>query len=148
MVTPRARQVQRALRFFPLGADDGAPPGLEVDARGGLRTVAGAAAVRQSLMTLLSTRPGERVMRPDYGCDLDAVAFAPMGPTTYTLVELMVRRSVEAFEPRAFIHRVAVAADPDVAERLLITLVYSARGEADEDFLTFSVATRPDEAPA
>ena len=136
---------QRALRFFPVDSSAEAPAGLAIDARGGLRTVEGADAVRQSLMTLLSTRPGERVMRPDYGCPLDRLAFAPMVPTTYTLADLMVRRAIERFEPRAAIHRLIVGSDPLVPARLIISLEFSAQGEPAGEWLDFSLETLPDE---
>ncbi len=139
------RRLQRGLRFFPLDAGDGRPSGLAVDSHGGLRMVEGADTVRQSLMTLLSTRPGERVMRPDYGCDLDALAFAPFGATTNTLAKLLVRRAVEWFEPRAEIRRLEVTTAARNAAELVITLDYAVRGEPGQDRLAFSVPTRPDE---
>lgn len=139
------RRVQRGLRFFPLDAGDGRPAGLAIDSHGALRMVEGADTVRQSLMTLLSTRPGERVMRPDYGCDLDALAFAPFGATTNTLAKLLVRRAIEWFEPRAQIHRLEVAADAGRSSELVITIVYAVRGEPGQDQIAFAVPTRPDE---
>ena len=51
-------------------------------ARGRLAMVEGNAAVRQAIQMLLSTAPGERVMRPGYGCDLQRLVFAPNDDTT------------------------------------------------------------------
>ena len=63
--------------------------GLCLTAAGGAAMVAGDALIRQSLMLLLATVPGERVMRPDYGCPLDRLMFAPNDATT---AGLAVRR--------------------------------------------------------
>lgn len=139
------RRVQRGLRFFPLDAGDGRPAGLAIDSHGALRMIEGPDTVRQSLMSLLSTRPGERVMRPDYGCDLDALAFAPFGATTNTLAKLLVRRAIEWFEPRAEIQRLEVAPESGLGSELVITIVYAVRGEPGQDRLAVVVPTRPDE---
>ena len=62
--------------------DDEAEVGLVVGAEGRLERAAGAALIRQSLFLLLSTTPGERVMRPDYGCALLTLAFSHNDDTT------------------------------------------------------------------
>ena len=45
--------------------------GIRISSTGGIEMVAEQAAVRQAVLLLLTTTPGERVMRPDYGCDSD-----------------------------------------------------------------------------
>ena len=72
----------RAWRFVhPDLERAGEAPGLQHRA-GRTRMVAGEDSVRQSLLLLLSTRRGERVMRPEYGCDLFKLVFAPCDDTT------------------------------------------------------------------
>ncbi len=56
--------------------------GLTVTPTGALATTSGDAAVRQAILLLLTTRPGERVMRPTYGSHLHRLIFAPNDPTT------------------------------------------------------------------
>ena len=51
--------------------------GIRISSTGGIEMVEEHAAVRQSILLLLSTAPGERVMRPDYGCDLQQLVFSP-----------------------------------------------------------------------
>ena len=88
----------RALRFeHPDFAAAGGPTGLALSATGALDTVQGDAAVRQALLLLLTTAPGERVMRPDYGCDLRKLVFSPNDDTTAGLAIHYVRRAVEAW---------------------------------------------------
>ena len=61
-------------RFGAIGASvEGV--GISVTPAGGVAMVSDEAAVRQSIIMLLSTRPGERVMRPDYGCPLHRLVF-------------------------------------------------------------------------
>jgi phage baseplate assembly protein W len=76
------------------------PVGLVIDPAGGIDTVADEDAIRQSLMLLISTSPGERVMRPEYGCDLSRLVFSPNDDTTAGLAIHFVRQAVERWEPR------------------------------------------------
>jgi len=82
------------------------PVGPVIDPAGGIDTVADDDAIRQSLMLLISTRPGERVMRPEYGCDLSRLVFAPNDDTTAGLAIHFVRQAVERWEPRVEVLRV------------------------------------------
>ena len=145
MFAHSSHQSERGLRFVEAGS--GLAPGFIVaDRRLGM--VEGAAAVRQSLVALLSTRPGERVMRPDYGCDLDALAFAPVGPTTFMLARLLVRRAIEQFEPRVQILRIDADKMAEAPEKLLLIVDYALRRTGSVANLSMTVTTRPDLAEA
>lgn len=87
--------------------------GLSLTATGGVQLVEHDALVRQAVLLVLSTRPGERVMHPDYGCELDLVAFAPNDATTAGLAAHAVRRAIERFEPRAEVLAVDVRNDAE-----------------------------------
>jgi phage baseplate assembly protein W len=110
--------------------------GLLVTPAGGLETVQGDAAVRQAIQLLLSTRPGERVMRPRYGCDLQRLVFAPNDDTTAGLAEHYVRRALETWEPRIEILSLDATRDAD-ASRLSIDLEYRIRASQRRDRLSF-----------
>ncbi len=56
--------------------------------------------IRQSLWILLSCSPGERIHRPDYGCDLGKYAFEAMDTAAQTLLRNEVERAVILWEPR------------------------------------------------
>ena len=69
--------VYRGWRFVHPDFDDGGEfVGLPLSAQGGIGMVEGDNAVRQAILLLISTVPGERVMRPDYGCDLYQLLFS------------------------------------------------------------------------
>jgi hypothetical protein len=101
--------------------------GFTLSAGGRLEMVEQDASVRQSILLLLSTTPGERVMRPDYGCDLHRLIFSPNDATTAGLAMHYVRRALERWEPRVEIVRVDALPNPDLAERLDIVLEYRVR---------------------
>lgn len=85
--------------------------GLSLNTRGGIATVTDGRAVRQSILLLLATRPGERVMRPDYGCWLHRLVFAPNDPGTAGLAIHYVREALERWEPRAVINQLNAGCD-------------------------------------
>jgi len=131
----------RAWRFahpdFDLAAED---CGIRISSTGGIEMVAEHAAVRQSLLLLLSTAPGERVMRPDYGCDLQQLVFSPNDATTHGLAIYYVRRALERWEPRIDILRLDAAASPADPGRMDIMLTYRVRKTAGRENLMLSVS--------
>ena len=56
--------------------------------------------IEESLFILLSTTPGERVMRPEFGCDLQSVVFRNINSETKAMVRDMIRGAILYFEPR------------------------------------------------
>ena len=105
---PRAEGMLR----FAFSDAPGAEPGFRLDGQGRVRSVHGIEELGQSLTMLLSTRPGERPLAPDYGCPLDLIAFEPNDATTAGLAIRLVADAVERFEPRAEILMIDAGADP------------------------------------
>jgi uncharacterized protein len=83
--------------------------------------------VRQSILLILRTAKGERVMRPDFGAGLDQLVFSPATAPTAALAEHQVRDALVRFEPRIDVLRVAATLDPGQPELLLIELEYRVR---------------------
>lgn len=124
----------RGWRFeaAPVPSSGPTPRRLVVAATGRVAMVEDDAAIRQALVVLLSTSPGERVMRPDYGCPLHRLVFSPNDATTAGLAVHYVRQSIERWEPRIDIVRLdAGAAGPrrggTAGTLLLIELDYRVR---------------------
>jgi phage baseplate assembly protein W len=103
---------------------------LSPDPAGDAPTLAIAAdelSVRQSIEIILSTRKGERVMRPDFGCDLDKLLFAPNNGATQALAEFEVSEALRSWEPRIEVLDVRARAGGDNGEQLLIEIGYRVR---------------------
>jgi hypothetical protein len=98
-----------------LGTGWGFPP--EFGPRG-VRMSDGEDDVREALRILLSTKPGERVMHPAYGCGLHQMVFEAVNESTIAEIKDVVERAVLFFEPRVTL--VAVTVDTrDLDEGLL-----------------------------
>ncbi len=129
----------RALRFLYPGLDAAEDrAGLQFTARGSIDRVSGDDSVRQAILLLISTRRGERVMRPDYGCDIHKLLFAPNDGTTAGLAIYYVRRALDRWEPRIDVIDIDAGPDPASLERLVIALAYRIRVTNRTGTLTFS----------
>lgn len=102
---------------FPIG----------LDAHGRVRMAAGEEGVRQSIWTILSTSPGERIMRPDFGCGIHDLVFDVNSPGTATAVSGAVRDALAVWEPRIDVLDVFAAPDPAEPSVLLIEINYQVR---------------------
>lgn len=123
------------------------PVGLVVDMRGAIDTVPDDDSIRQSLLLLISTRPGERVMRPLYGCDLNQLAFSPNDDTTAGLAIHFVRQAVARWEPRIDVLDVDASRDEDDPTRLGITLSYRIRATQQTGRITVPVPLQGELGP-
>lgn len=129
-----------AWRFAFPGLDAPAHAGgPQTGALGTVSLIDGDAEIRQALLMLLSTTPGERVMRPDYGCDLRRLAFMPNDDTTAGLAMHFIRQAVERWEPRIDVVALDAGADPQRAEALAIQLDYRVRASDARGTLRFAV---------
>jgi phage baseplate assembly protein W len=85
---------------------------VQVNAQGGLALVTGADDIKQAIRIILGTIPGERVMRPTFGCRAWELVFAPNNTATRRLLELYVREALEFWEPRIELRSVTVIDAP------------------------------------
>jgi len=90
-------------------------------------TVAAAEDVRQAILLILETEPGERVMRPDFGAGLRSLIFEPASTETATLVRHRVERGLTTWEPRIDVVEVTVVLADPAAGRLDVTIEYVIR---------------------
>src|SRR6266567_1148028 len=68
--------------------------------------------IRQAIWIILGTAPGERVMRPDFGAGLHALAFEPINSTTMALLRQRVEQALTLWEPRIDSVTVQVSVQP------------------------------------
>ncbi len=83
--------------------------------------------IRQAIRIILETSPGERVMRPDFGCGIHDLVFEALDSATLARVRTVVQEALIRFEPR--IEVIGVEVDPAYAPegRLQIGLEYRVR---------------------
>ena len=83
--------------------------------------------VQSSLEILLTTRPGERIMRPDYGCNLDELLFEPLTTTFKTFIKDLVTTAILYHEPRIEINKIDIDETDELEGRVVIAIEYTIR---------------------
>jgi phage baseplate assembly protein W len=87
-------------------------------------------------------------MRPEFGCDIHELLFAPNTATTAGLAEYYVQQALGMWEPRIDLERVTAKSDPDHSNRLLVEIEYRIRATYDSRTLVFPFYRIPGEATA
>jgi uncharacterized protein len=93
--------------------------------------------IRQSIWLILGTAPGERVGRPDFGCGIHDLVFAPRTAGTLGDVIRAVSDALAAWEPRVDAISVDASPHPDDPNGLLIQIEYRVRATSDRFNLVY-----------
>lgn len=112
--------------------------GIQTSPTGGIAMIEDDEAVRQALLLLLSTTPGERAMRPEYGCSLNRLVFSRVDESTAGLAIHYVRQAVTRWEPRVEITHLDAGPDPNDPARLLIELRYMVKVSQRQNTMLFN----------
>jgi phage baseplate assembly protein W len=86
--------------------------------------------VREVMLNILLTRPGERLQRPDFGAGLLNFVHQPNNETTRNLIAGVVRKSLDLWEPRVSVDGVEVQPSPDNLAQVHINIRYRMRHSA------------------
>ena len=118
---------------------------VHVDARGRIALSRRERDIEEAMLIILLTPKGQRVMRPEFGCQIHDLIFAPNDATTAGLAIYYVEEALAMWEPRIRLLDVAAGPDPDGAERLLITIQYEIKATYDRRALVFPFYRIPGE---
>ena len=77
-------------------------------------------AVRNSLVTLFTTSPGEKILSPQYGLNLKGYLFNPITEYTGEVIANNIIRNVSIYEPRVKLTNIDVTADVDNQQYTII----------------------------
>lgn len=117
-----SNQLKRGADF--LGKGMKFPPQLSDDGTHVFASSESEELIRESVSIILSTSPGERLMRPDFGCGIHRMAFGTNSPTTHSRVAYEVEEALKKWEPRIELEEVDVNADPEEGHKLNISIQY------------------------
>jgi phage baseplate assembly protein W len=110
---------------------------LQVDPRGGIALAAGEHDIAQAIRIILETAPGERVMRPEFGCRIHELVFAPHDMTTEALLVQYVEEALSRWEPRIDLREVNISADPLQDGAVLVEVKYQIKDTHDERSIVY-----------
>jgi phage baseplate assembly protein W len=118
---------------------------LRVNPAGGIALVRRERELEEAMRLILSTYPGERPMRPQFGCRLRDYVFRGVDMETATALAVEVRNALMRWEPRVDIHDVRVYPDARYDNMLYIDIAYAPKDTNDRRNLVFPFYTIPDD---
>lgn len=126
-----------------IGAGWRFPPGT--DGRGGIAISSREQEIEEAIDIILSTPKGQRVMRPEFGCRIHELLWAPINTDTITAAKHYVEEALAWWEPRIEVQAVVVSQDPHQDGCLLIYITYRIRATHDERALVYPFYGIPEE---
>ena len=100
---------------------------MRLDPKGSVALSEGAQNIEECIRLLLGTAPGERPMRPDFGCRIHDFVFYPNNANTASLVAYYVREALAKWEPRIEDIRVSATPDPVQENAIRVDIRYRIR---------------------
>jgi hypothetical protein len=110
---------------------------IHLDDRNQMAMVGGDAAIRQSMYLIVMTVPGERVMRPDFGCEIHSLIFHPANEETAITAKRYVEEALHRWEPRIILREVVVTPGAHERGELLIEVRYELKDQPDPRSMVF-----------
>lgn len=100
---------------------------ITLDARGGIKKDVNVDAVISSIDNILRTRPGERVMLPQFGAGMSDLVFEPTDPDIYDEIEDRLKRSITTWDDRVSIDSVSFQVEAD-KNTVTVKMSFAIRG--------------------
>jgi phage baseplate assembly protein W len=110
---------------------------LRTDATGGIAMVSREREIEEAIRLILGTSPGERPLRPEFGCRIHEHVFASADGSTANAIAAEVRAALQRWEPRIDVHDVAVTFDARDDTTLYIDIRYAIKATNDRRNLVF-----------
>ena len=100
---------------------------LQVDRRGGIALARDETDIEQAIELILATAPGERPMRPEFGCGVHDFVFDSIDASTVAKMEDAIRDALDHWEPRVIVETVEFNLDAVGEGLLMIDIGYRVR---------------------
>lgn len=111
---------------------------VELDLQTGrVATVSYEEDIKQSIRIILETAPGERVMRPNFGCGIHDLVFTALDSTTIQRIKSVVQEALLRCEARIEVLAINVEEEPTMRGELSVSIDYRVRRTNQKDNLVF-----------
>jgi phage baseplate assembly protein W len=118
---------------------------LQVDRRGGIALARDEQDIDQAIQLILGTAPGERPMRPEFGCGVHDFVFDTIDAATAGRLETEERRALDRWEPRIVVEDIDFDLSRMIDGQLLINIGYRIRQTNHKRNLVYPFYVIPDE---
>jgi uncharacterized protein len=99
--------------------------------------------IKQAIYIILNTAPGERVMHPDFGCNIHDLIFWPANDQTAAIIERYVTEALTRWEPRIRLHEVSAVPGAGDFGQMLINIVYEIKQTHDKRSMVYPFYLTP-----
>jgi phage baseplate assembly protein W len=120
---------------------------LQVDPRGALALASGEEDVEQAIELILATAPGERPMRPEFGCAVHDLVFDTIDAQMVGKMETAIRAALDRWEPRIEVQGLDFDLSAADAGQLIVTIRYRLRATNHQRNLVYPFYVIPEEEP-
>ena len=110
-----------------------------VDENGRLSWTRGNASVREVMLNILLTRPGERLLRPEFGAGILDYIHHPNNETTRALIVDAAQQALRRWEPRVILEEVSVVCDQQRLSHINLSVRYRLRHDGSRDSLELAL---------
>jgi hypothetical protein len=118
---------------------------VDLDVHGRVAMADGEQDIAQAIFMILSTPRGQRVLRPEFGCRIHELSFAPNDANTAGLVIYYVEQALGMWEPRIRIIEVRAEPDPQTPGQLNVHIEYAIKTSHDRRSLVYPFYRIPGE---
>ncbi|MFD2036113.1 GPW/gp25 family protein [Belliella marina] len=94
---------------------------------GSIKMLSGEEDIESSLEILLSTKQGERIMHPNFGCNLEELLFNPLDRTLITYISDLIKTAILYYEPRIDVQKIEIYEDDIINGKIIIEVEYIIR---------------------
>ncbi len=119
---------------------------ITVDGRGGIAMTSGERDIEEAIRLILETPKGYRLMRPEFGCRIHELLYAPINTSTIVTACRYVEEALAWWEPRIEVLRVESTHRPEQDHTIPLVIAYRVRATHDERSLVFPFYTIPEES--
>ena len=116
-----------------------------VDARGRIALARQVTDIEQAIQMILLTPKGQRVMRPEFGCQIHELIFAPNDANTWGMAEYYVEEALRFWEPRIEVLNVTARPSDGNTERMDVHVDYRVKATLDKRTLVYPFYRIPGE---
>lgn len=110
---------------------------LQIDNSGCIKLSEEREKIQQSILLILSTAKGARMMRPEFGCAVHDFIFEPNSASLRGLIAQEVQLALIEWEPRIQVDQVTVETEVDQPSKILVSVKYTIRNKNTPDNLVY-----------
>ena len=118
---------------------------VRMNARGEIMLVTGAEDIEQSIRIILGTRPGERVMRPTFGCRAYELLFEPRSAAAASQLQEFIDEALRLWEPRIEVMSIDVSAGEYGDGSLVAEIEYQIKATHDTRSIVYPFFIEPEQ---